>query len=346
MNIWTQRSTQHLSLAPRLNFACSADAKACLQRLQRTEDVRFSPAGDRIAFADYQDNKLLFLSVEFNATDNASNNPQIELHSPVEVRSGSFKEPHGISFLNEQVLLVANRRGYVELVDVPASPPDKTSSIEARVLGTIKGGWFRRLETPGSVASYQFGKDRYDIVVCNNYRNCVTQHKLYGGSRGMVWSNRLFAAKGINIPDGAAFSPDGEWIAISNHSTNNVLVFKYAQWFVAPNNPVARLEGATFPHGVQFTPDGQHILAVDAGSPRLFSYARPAGGWHGELQPHCVRQVLPTQTFLRGHHSPLEGGPKGLDIHRRKNIVMTTCEEDALAFFDLAEFTDPPGRSV
>lgn len=345
MNLWVQDRTPQSSLPTRISVTCSADAHAYLQRLQRTEDVRFAPDGDRIVVADYQDHKLLFLLVDFEQQEQSAGTRQVTLHSPVEVRSSSFSEPHGLSFLNDATLLVANRAGLVELVDVANLHEQGSASIQVEVVGTIDGGWFSDIETPGSVTSYQFGKNSYDILVCNNYKNLVTQHKVYTAGRPRVVSNQVFAKRGVRIPDGAAFSPDGKWIAISNHGTNNVLVYEYVRWFVSPKEPVARLEGPKFPHGVQFTPDGQLILTVDAGSPQLFSYRKPAGGWQGELQPHCVRQILPTETFLRGHNSPLEGGPKGLDVHRKKGIVVTTCEEDRLGFFDLAEFIDPRSTS-
>jgi DNA-binding beta-propeller fold protein YncE len=337
----------HPVLPERICISASDQVQSALDNLCRTEDVRFSPAGNRLALADYEGDTLLLLSIDFEEPTASRDTRQIVLHSPVEVRSASFSEPHGLSFLDDSTLLVANRTGLVVIVEVVGPQPAEANCVDAKILGTIDGGWFDKIETPGSVAAFPVGQRSYDVLVCNNYKHCVTQHKLHKAGHFFVSSNRVFAKKGIRIPDGAAFSPDGRWIAISNHSTSNVLVYEYASWFISSKKPACRLEGPNFPHGVQFTPDGQYILTVDAGAPHLFAYRRPAGGWQGDLQPVCVRQVLPTETFLRGHTSPLEGGPKGLDICRDKSIVATTCEEDPLAFFDLAEFTDPkPGRAA
>ena len=41
------------------------------------------------------------------------------------------------------------------------------------------------------------------------------------------------------------------------------------------------------------------------------------------------------ETYLRGRKNPEEGGPKGLDIDAGMRVLATTCEEQALAFFDL-----------
>jgi hypothetical protein len=44
--------------------------------------------------------------------------------------------------------------------------------------------------------------------------------------------------------------------------------------------------------------------------------------------------------FLRGRHNPQEGGPKGLDIHKRLSVLAVTSEHQPLAFFDLAVMLD------
>jgi hypothetical protein len=41
------------------------------------------------------------------------------------------------------------------------------------------------------------------------------------------------------------------------------------------------------------------------------------------------------ETFARGHHNPQEGGPKGIDLHPRVNVLAVTAESMPLAFFDL-----------
>jgi hypothetical protein len=55
--------------------------------------------------------------------------------------------------------------------------------------------------------------------------------------------------------------------------------------------------------------------------------------------------VLDEETFLRGRHNPMEGGPKGLDIDSEHNIFVTTNEYQNLAFFDLGKVLDDAERS-
>jgi hypothetical protein len=45
--------------------------------------------------------------------------------------------------------------------------------------------------------------------------------------------------------------------------------------------------------------------------------------------------VMDEETFARGHQTPEEGGPKGLDLHPRTNVLAVTAECLPLAFFDL-----------
>jgi len=49
--------------------------------------------------------------------------------------------------------------------------------------------------------------------------------------------------------------------------------------------------------------------------------------------------VLDDDTFNRGRANPQEGGPKGLDLDRSGKVMAVTCEEQALAFFSLADVT-------
>ena len=43
--------------------------------------------------------------------------------------------------------------------------------------------------------------------------------------------------------------------------------------------------------------------------------------------------MLSDKDFKRGHHNPKEGGPKGLDLTNDETLMVVTCEEQPLAFF-------------
>jgi hypothetical protein len=45
--------------------------------------------------------------------------------------------------------------------------------------------------------------------------------------------------------------------------------------------------------------------------------------------------VMAPEVFARGRLNPQEGGPKGIDISKETRVLVSTCEGQTLAFFDL-----------
>src|SRR5262249_20745192 len=96
------------------------------------------------------------------------------------------------------------------------------------------------------------------------------------------------------------------------------------------------LRRSIFPHGLRFTSDGHFIVVADAGSPFVNIYRKNGSDWRGICNPLLSLRVLDEECYLRGNHNPEEGGPKGIDLHDAQNILVTTCESEPLAFFDLS----------
>ena len=71
-------------------------------------------------------------------------------------------------------------------------------------------------------------------------------------------------------------------------------------------------------------------------------FASPANGWRGACYPAATLAVLDDSTFARGHHTPQEGGPKGLELDPRTNVLLVTCEETPLLCVDAASVVDDP----
>ena len=101
------------------------------------------------------------------------------------------------------------------------------------------------------------------------------------------------------------------------------------------SRPDGILRRSTYPHGLRFTSDGQFIVVADAGSPFVNIYQKNGSDWRGICNPLLSFRVLDEENYLRGNHNPEEGGPKGIDLHHAQNILVTTCESQPLAFFDL-----------
>jgi hypothetical protein len=58
-------------------------------------------------------------------------------------------------------------------------------------------------------------------------------------------------------------------------------------------------------------------------------------GWKGVGYPTASLRVMDDDTFARGRHNRQEGGPKGIDLDPRTNVLAVTAECLPLAFFDL-----------
>jgi hypothetical protein len=242
-------------------------------------------------------------------------------------------EPHGLAFLDSGTLLVANRQGTLQIFRLP--PRGSQGSIVLHAEPMEGEAAFKDLAWPGSVAAIPLGRQRFDILVCNNYANQVTRHRLIGGARPHVRKNRVLLQEGLDLPDGVAFSPSARWIAVSNHNTGSVLVYRNKGSLDRWTKPAGHLRGAGYPHGVRFTADGQFVFVADAGSPVVHVYFAIGGGWRGTRDPMVSLRVLNEEAYRRGRTNREEGGPKGIDIDGGMRVLATTCWEQPLAFFDL-----------
>ncbi len=311
-------------------FRPSAAVADALGRLGRTEDVRFSPDNRLLAIAGYHRKACLFL--RFDIEDGPSG-PVVAADDFLEVTSDGISEVHGIDFIDDRTVVVANRDARVEIIGLPAVAPAERR-LRVPVLRSLTGRPFGRIRTPGSLAVGRMSFGRVAVYVCNNYADRVTRHVIAPQLGYLGWRNQVMLQRGLIIPDGIAISGDGRWIAVSSHATRDVKLFDAAAAPGPETEPAGVLRDANYPHGLRFTADARHILVADAASPNVYVYERGAS-WAGPRDPVRAVTVLDSETFLRGSNSPEEGGPKGLDIDRSGRVVAVTCEERQLAFFTL-----------
>ncbi|AZO69460.1 hypothetical protein EJ075_14930 [Mesorhizobium sp. M6A.T.Cr.TU.016.01.1.1] len=322
----------------RIDFKASEAVRAALSTIGRTEDLRFSPDNRLLAIAGYTRERCLILRVDVEA---APSGPRVTVHDFMELTSESMGEVHGLDFIDDRTLVIANRDGLVAIFALPSGEP---AGRQCHIVSIreIKGGLFCKLKTPGSVAARHESRGRVSLLVCNNYRDRVTRHVVdRWGYR--AWKNQALLKRGLNIPDGIALSHDGQWIAVSSHGTNDVKLYNMSARLGPDTEPAGILQNANYPHGLRFTGDDRQILVADAGSPLLHVYDRDAG-WSGSRTPSRSVAVLDDETFGRGRASVEEGGPKGLDIDRSNSVVAVTCEEQTLAFFSLTSITGRPPK--
>ncbi len=313
-----------------LPFTATADVRAALGRIGRTEDVAFSPDNRRLALAGYAAGTVLLIDI---AMDFAAGARRIDLTGVTTVTSPGLREPHGVAFLDDRRLVVGDRAGSVAILTLP---PARSGPREVSLVGPRldAGNDSVQLNSPGSVAVVPIGPDEAEILVCNNYIHQVTRHRLQLGNLRVTGSAVLIQRK-LSIPDGIAVSPSRRWIAVSNHTTRSVLIYRRGFWLGPRSRPAGVLKGAAFPHGVRFTPDGKFALVADAGAPFVFIYRSPSGRWRGTRQPAFTIPVMAEEVFRAGQTEPAEGGPKGIDLDRGCNILVATSHQLGLAFFPL-----------
>ncbi len=314
-----------------IEYTATAEVRAVIEALGRTEDVRFSPSQRRLAVAGFAKDKLLFLGIDIAAT---ASGKQVTLTDCVEVTSPSLHGPHGISFIDEDTVIVANREGGVPILRLP--PPGAVgNAFELSAVQTIFGDEHHRLSSPGSVSVIRIDAHRHEVLICDNYAHKVTRHLIDERENLRVTSNEVLLSKGLNIPDGVAVNMGRRWIAISNHLDHNVLLYENTAKLNRDSEPDGILNNVNCPHGVRFTADDEFILVADAGAPFVNVYARDGHSWQGVRDPVNSFRSMAPRVFKRGRHNPQEGGPKGIDIDDAMNVLVTTCEYQTLAFFDL-----------
>lgn len=318
-------------VVPRIDFKAGDAVRDVLSAIGRTEDLRFSPDNRLLAIAGYGRRRCLILRVDVEPSPDG---PRVAVHDFMELLSDDMGEVHGLDFIDDRTLAIANRDGLVAIFSLPSGEPaGRRCHIAA--LRRIKGGPFCKLKTPGSIAVKQESYGRVSLLVCNNYRHQVTRHVVSRrwGYRAL-W-NQALLKRGLDIPDGIALSHDGQWVAVSSHGTRDVKIYNMPASLGPETEPAGVLENANYPHGLRFTPDDRQILVADAGSPMLHIYDRGTS-WNGRRAPSRSIAVLDNETFRRGRANVEEGGPKGLDIDRAGSVVAVTCEEQPLAFYSLA----------
>ena len=288
--------------------------------------MRFAPSGGRLALAGFRNDRIAVADVEVAGTT-------VAITRLRELASSSLHDPHGVDFLDEETLVVGNRRGGVVVLRLPSVASD--DGVEwVDPLGTAVEAAADGPARCGSTAA-----ERRSCATTGPTRSPVIRHKRAGG-----WTPEAVLRKWLDLPDGVAVSNDGRRLATSNHNTHTVLVHSYPP--ADPDaKPVAVLRGVLYPHGACFGHDDRYLLDTDAGRPLVLVFRPSSGGWPGGAYPDAAIRVMDDETFARGNVSPQEGGPKGIDLHPEANVLAATAEAMPLAFFDLDAALEQAGSA-
>jgi sugar lactone lactonase YvrE len=304
-------------------------AESAVMSVGRTEDLRFSPDNRLLAITGFNQNSCLVLRVNIAAS---ADGIVVSADDFVEITSRSLRYPHGLDFIDDETLVVANRGGGLSILRLPDEFGGRV--CQGEVLWQFPGGRFRWMRSPGSVVVRHEDGGLVSLLTCNNYSHRVTRHVLDRGRDYRLVRKDVCLRRGLIIPDGIALSHDGRWVAVSSHGTHDVKLYAASGELGSKSEPVGTLSGAGYPHGLQFSADDAFVLVADAGSQVVNVYQRGAG-WDGEHRPLHSFEVIDDEAFARGRHNIEEGGPKGLAIDRTGELVAITCEEQPLALYTL-----------
>jgi hypothetical protein len=327
--------------APKIDYEAPQHVRDVIASLGRTEDVKFSPSNRRLAVAGFFRNKITIFDVSIA---DSGNSKTVALTGVAEISSADLKWPHGLVFLDDNKVLVANRIGNACIFELPAG------ELKDRNLAPVAVIHSDIIRTPGSLAVTDKGRDLYEALVVNNYGNSVSRHLLDLSSGCSTTSNEVLLTKCLDVPDGICVSSDAQWIAVSNHNSHSVFLYKNNSSLGESSLPDGILRYSIYPHGLRFTTDGRFILLADSGSPFVHIYERDKAGWHGVRSPLLSMRVLSDEDLSGAPHDYENAGPKGIDVNNAMSVFVTTCHYQPLAFFDLtaaledaaANFSDTP----
>jgi len=312
-----------------IEYTAPPSVTDALGSLGRTEDVRFSPNNRRLAVASFYRNRIVVFDVDIASSRGAT---QVALTGGVELSSPALRWPHGVDFIDDDTLIVTSRGSDVALFKLPSGERE-VRSHEVLPMARWPADGTTLLNAPGSVAVTRAEKDVCVVLICNNGGHTVTRHLVDRDARGAIRNSEVLLQKYLDIPDGVSVSPDRRWIAVSNHSTHNVLLYENSPALNADAEPDGILRRVHYPHGLRFSGDGRHLFVADAAAPYLHIYAQDPDQWRGVRHPAATVRIMDDAVFGRGRHNPEEGGPKGLDIDAHSNVLVVTSECQPLAFF-------------
>ena len=308
-----------------INFEAPQQVRKAIASLGRTEDVKLSPSNRQLIIADHFSDKIVVFGVSI---DSSQNSKHITLDSVTKISSKYLQRPHGLDFIDDKRIVVANRAGQACIFELPSNATD---NCELEPLAIFK---FDEISSPGSVAVIKNEQGSYEALICSDYTNKVTRHLLELGEGCSVKNDRVLLNKWIQFPDGICVSKDNKWIAVSNHNTHAVFLYKNDSSLNARSVPDGILRHY-YPHGLRFVSADRFLIAASAGSPYVNVYQALDSDWRGVRSPILSIKVLSNEDYLRARISREDGGPKGIDINNAMDVLVMTCEQHPLAFFEL-----------
>ena len=290
---------------------------------QRFEGVDFAGCGNILAIATSEANTVLLFRRRADGRFEDAPYQTIGGGSQIEY-------PHDVAFSRanaDALLAVAQRPGRITIHARDGADGHYAAAATAEISGAQSGLAF-------SDAVAFVPPDESHLAACSLERGTVSFFRRTSASPPAFAPAPVFQLKHRTIfhPDGLAFSSCGGWLAVANHGKQTVAVFRRDKRSAAGALAFHRRPAAVikdhrfrFPHSVAFTPQTNHLLVTNAGANYLCAYA-PARGWFGRMgwsqAPAAQIRVHDDAGFREVNTAnKMEGGPKGIAVHRNTIAV-------------------------
>jgi len=314
-------------------YSTTPEIQKLIAKIGRTEDAKFSSDGRYLAIVEYLDNKIHLFEIDITGS---SNSQVVNLINATTIRSVHLNLPHGFPFLGDGYFLVANRGGDVTLFKLPIKCFEQDEVVLMPV-SIIKGGrFYGKISSPGSIDCYQVSENRYRLLVCNNDLHSIVSFEIDISDRIRIKNKGVLIKRGLNLPDGISISQNKKWIAVSNHNTGTVLIYRLSLFLNRYTAPSAELTDIAYPHGLRFSTEGQMIFVADAGSQYLHIFECNDNNWNKNHKPRQSVKLVENVIFAKGRVNPQEGGIKGVDIANQNKLLVTTAHHHVLDFYAIS----------
>jgi 6-phosphogluconolactonase (cycloisomerase 2 family) len=314
------------------------------EKLQRFEGLAFSCSGKILAVATADTDTVHLFRRSSDGLFEGT--PYCSISGP----GSGLNYPHDLCFSrsgDNELLAVAQRAGAISLYQKNKGD----DRFAARPVFEICG---KKTKLNFSDAVAFVPPNNEYLAVCNLKSERIAFYRKIAGASPKFQIKPVFEIKhrSLSNPDGLAFSPNGEWLAVANHGNHTVSIFQrrhrvfpYRRLRYGPR-PVAIIEdpGLRYPHSVAFTPRTNHLVVTNAGA-NYFSVYRPEpqGRKMRWSQAPVLRQTLGPENIFREVNAAnkMEGGPKGIAIS--EDLLAVCSPEQGIKIYPLREST-PGGR--
>jgi hypothetical protein len=157
----------------KIPFTAPPRVNDALLSLGQTEDVCFSPNNRRLAVVGFATNRIAVFDIDITSTSGGTG---IALTGGVLLTSSALQMPHGLDFIDDDVVIVANRQADMATFALPAGDA-ALSTREVSPLQTWSTGASGASNSPGAVSIVRDVDGIREVLVCNTPYLCALSAK-------------------------------------------------------------------------------------------------------------------------------------------------------------------------